>query len=111
MDVGTKPGVEIFEETDEQLEPPYHLILLDDQYHTYQYVIVMLNKIFGYSAEKGYAIACIVDSQGQAILMTGSHDEVRKKQDQIHAFGPDPLMEESAGSMSAIIEPANSTAS
>ena len=61
--------------TDEQLEPPYHLILLDDNEHTYHYVVLMLGAIFGYSAVKAFAIACVVDSQGQAILMTGSHDE------------------------------------
>ena len=105
MDVVTKPGVEVFDETDEQLEPPYHLILLDDNEHTYHYVVLMLGAIFGYSAEKAFAIACVVDSQGQAILMTGSHDEVKAKQDLIHAFGPDPFMENCLGSMSAIIEP------
>ena len=66
----------------------------------------MLQRIFGYSREKGFAIACMVDSAGQAILMTGAHAEVETKQAQIHAFGADPLMAESAGSMSAIIEPA-----
>ncbi|MGE5596953.1 MAG: ATP-dependent Clp protease adaptor ClpS [Hyphomicrobiales bacterium] len=106
MDVVTKPGIEITEESDQELEKPYHLILLDDQYHTYHYVVTMLGRIFGYEVEKAFAIACVVDSSGQAIVMTGSHDEVRRKQELIHSFGADPLMEESVGSMSAIIEPA-----
>ena len=101
------PGTRVIEEIDSQIEPPYHLILLDDDDHTYQYVVTMLVSVFGYSPEKGFAIACIVDADGQAILMTGSHDEVEQKQDQIHAFGADPLMPESKGSMSAVIEPAN----
>jgi ATP-dependent Clp protease adaptor protein ClpS len=66
----------------------------------------MLAEIFGYGPEKGYAIACVVDSHGRAILMTGSHDEVRSKQELVHAYGPDPLMPHSKGSMSAVIEPA-----
>jgi ATP-dependent Clp protease adaptor protein ClpS len=92
-------------ETDEQLSPLFHLILLDDDSHTYQYVILMLGDVFGYSVEKGYAIACVVDSQGQAIVMTGPHEEVRNHQEKIHAYGADPLMEQSLGSMSAVIEP------
>jgi ATP-dependent Clp protease adaptor protein ClpS len=92
--------------TDEAYERLYHLILLDDDHHTYQYVILMLGSIFGYGPEKGFSIACVVDSQGQAVVMTGSHDEARAKQDQIHAFGADPLMAECKGSMSAVIEPA-----
>jgi ATP-dependent Clp protease adaptor protein ClpS len=51
-------------------------------------------------------MACVVDSEGRCILYTGSHDEVERKQDAVHGFGADPLMPESKGSMSAIIEPA-----
>lgn len=100
------PGTQVLEDTDVQLDKPYHLILLDDDQHTYQYVVSMMARVFGYSQEKGFAIACVVDSEGQAIVMTASHDEVSLKQQQIHAFGADPLMKTSAGSMSAIIEPA-----
>jgi ATP-dependent Clp protease adaptor protein ClpS len=103
----TSPGTRIIEKTDEQIEPPYHLILLDDDYHTYQYVILMLGKIFGYGPEKAFAMACAVDAQGQAILMTASHAEAERKQEQVHSFGADPLMPESKGSMSAVIEPAS----
>ncbi|MCK9521145.1 MAG: ATP-dependent Clp protease adaptor ClpS [Dehalococcoidia bacterium] len=106
MDAATKPGIEIHEDTDQEYEPLYHLILLDDQYHSYNYVVLMLGAVFGYSVEKAFAIACVVDSTGQAVVMTGSHDEVRSKQDQIHSFGPDPMLTECKGSMSAIIEPA-----
>jgi ATP-dependent Clp protease adaptor protein ClpS len=103
-EIVTKPGIEIIEDTD--LDKRYHLILLDDNEHTYAYVIEMLGAIFGYSREKAYAMACVVDSQGQCILLTGSHDEVERKQHLVHSFGADPRMEESKGAMSAIIEEA-----
>lgn len=102
----TRPVVEEEERSGEALEPLYHLVLLDDDEHTYQYVIVMLNRIFGYSPEKGYAIACMVDSEGRAIVMTGPKEEVVEKQRAIHSFGADPWMPTSKGSMTAIIEPA-----
>ncbi len=100
------PSTRVIEETGSQVEPPYHLILLNDDDHSYGYVIAMLGSIFGYAPEKGFAIACVVDSQGQAILMTGSLDEVKLKQDAVHAFGADPSIPYSKGSMSAVIEPA-----
>lgn len=100
------PRTHVHETTDAQKEPPYHLILLDDNEHTYQYVIAMLGSVFGYAPEKGFAIACVVDSQGQAILMTGGLEAVRLKQDQVHAYGADSLMPECKGSMTAVIEPA-----
>lgn len=107
METATNPGTRVIEdiEADSALEPPYHLILLDDQAHTYHYVIVMLGEVFGYSVEKSFAMACVVDSQGQAIVMTGGKAEVMAKQSQIHAYGADPYMETSLGSMSAILEP------
>lgn len=100
------PTTHVEDTADTQKEPPYHLILLDDNEHTYQYVIAMLGSVFGYAPEKGFAIACVVDSQGQAILMTGGLEEVRLKQDQVHAYGADPLMPGCKGSMTAVIEPA-----
>lgn len=100
------PGTRVLEDTDEELEPLYHLILLDDNDHTYEYVIRMLNDLFGYPPEKGYAIACVVDSEGQAIVLTAPKVKAELKQDQIHSYGADPLMERSTGSMSAILEAA-----
>ncbi len=102
----TSPDTRVLDDTEKEVEPPYHLILLDDDAHSYAYVIGMMAAIFGYSRDKGFAIACIVDKDGRAIVMTGSKAEMELKQDAIHAYGADPLMEISAGSMSAIIEPA-----
>jgi ATP-dependent Clp protease adaptor protein ClpS len=88
-------------------QPPYHVILLDDDDHTYQYVITMLQKLFGYSVEKGFELAKEVDSTGRAIVLTTSKEHAEFKRDQILAFGPDPYSSrECAGSMTAIIEPA-----
>ena len=106
MPTVTSPGTRVIDETEIEPEKPYYLILLDDDHHTYEYVVRMLERIFGYSREKGFAIACMVDSEGRAILMTGTHAEAEAKQSQVHAFGADPLMADSLGSMSAVIEPA-----
>jgi ATP-dependent Clp protease adaptor protein ClpS len=38
-------------------QPPYHVILWNDDDHTYQYVVAMLQKLFGHPVEKGYSMA------------------------------------------------------
>jgi ATP-dependent Clp protease adaptor protein ClpS len=84
----------------------YQLILLDDDDHSYAYVIEMLGRIFGYGKEKAFAIASIVDSQGRAVLETAAFEQVRRHQGQVHAFGPDARMERCRWSMSALIDEA-----
>ncbi len=87
--------------------PPYNVILLDDDYHTFEYVITMLQQLFGYPREKGYQMALEVHTTGRCIVLTTTLEHAELKRDQIHAFGPDPLSsKECVGSMTAIIEPA-----
>ena len=87
-------------------QPPYHVILLNDNDHTYQYVIHMLQKLFGHPPETGFQMAKEVDTKGRVIVDTTSLERAELKRDQIHAFGPDPLIPRCKGSMSAAIEPA-----
>lgn len=93
-------------ETRTRRQPPYNVILINDDDHTYDYVMRMLKELFGYSDEKGFLLAKEVDTQGRVIVCTTSFERAELKQDQIHAFGPDPLIERCQGSMSAMIEPA-----
>lgn len=86
--------------------PPYNVVLLDDDQHTYQYVIEMLGKLFGYPPERAYQMAKEVDATGRVIVRTTHKERAELNRDQIHAHGPDILMATSLGSMSAIIEPA-----
>ena len=87
-------------------QPPYHVILLNDDDHSYQYVIHMLLKLFGHPPEKGFEMAREVDTTGRVIVDTTSMERAELKRDQIHAFGADPLIPRCKGSMSAVIEPA-----
>ena len=88
-----------------QPQPRYHVVLWNDEDHTYQYVIAMLQKLFGHPPEKGYLLAREVDRQGRAIVLTTTKEHAELKRDQIHAFGADQLLNRSKGAMSASIEP------
>jgi ATP-dependent Clp protease adaptor protein ClpS len=102
----TIPRKEVREEEKVKRQPPYNVILLNDDDHTYEYVIAMLQTLFGYPPEKGYQMAKEVDTTGRVIVMTTTMEHAELKRDQIHAFGPDPRMLRCKGSMSAMIEPA-----
>ncbi len=85
--------------------PPYNVVLLDDDDHSFEYVIYMLGKVFGHPPEKGYRMAIEVDTSGRVVVATTNLEQAELKRDQIHAFGPDPLIPHCKGSMSATIEP------
>ena len=97
---------EIEDETSDQLQPLYHVILLNDDDHTYDYVIEMLTKIFGISESKALSHAVEVDTKGTTILLTCELEKAELKRDQIHSYGPDWRLPRSLGSMAAIVEPA-----
>jgi ATP-dependent Clp protease adaptor protein ClpS len=85
---------------------PWSVILLDDDDHTVDYVVHMMQRLFGHTIEAGVAIAKTVDSQGRAVVFTTHKELAELKRDQILGFGADPLLARCAGSMSAVIEPA-----
>ena len=86
-------------------QPPYHVILLNDDDHSYVYVVVMLKELFGHPHEKGFQLAKTVDSEGRAVVLTTTKEHAELKQEQIHAYGPDTSIPRCAGSMTAVIEP------
>lgn len=89
-----------------ELEPPYHVILHDDDFHTYDYVMEMVMSIFGHTLEKAYKVACEVDENGRVILVTCHKELAELRVEQILEYGADPRMKESEGSMKATMEPA-----
>jgi ATP-dependent Clp protease adaptor protein ClpS len=82
------------------------VVLLNDDDHTYEYVIEMLQQLFGHPPELGFMMAREVDTRGRVIVDTTSKERAELKRDQIHAFGPDRRLARCQGSMSAVIEPA-----
>ena len=86
--------------------PPYNVVLLDDDDHTYDYVIEMLVKLFGHSMERAYQMAVEVDRAGRVVVDTTTKERAELKRDQIHAYGADWRIAHCRGSMSATVEPA-----
>lgn len=87
-------------------QPPYNVILVDDDDHTYAYVVEMLGRVFGHDQPKAYLMAQEVDSTGRVIVDTTTMERAELKRDQIHSYGADWRLPRCKGSMSATIEPA-----
>ncbi len=92
---------------DTRIAPRWHVVLLNDDDHTYDYVIEMLMRLFGHPSERAFQLAREVDLTGRVIVDTTSRERAELKQEQIHAYGRDERLARSAGSMSAELEPAD----
>ena len=97
---GTRAG-----SRDEQA-PLFHVVLLDDNNHTYDYVVEMLQKLFVLPESAAFQHAVEVDTTGRTIVITCELPQAEFARDQIHGYGADWRMPRSKGSMSAILEPA-----
>jgi ATP-dependent Clp protease adaptor protein ClpS len=86
--------------------PPYHVVLLDDNDHTHEYVIEMVMSLFGHGETMAAAMAKEVHESGRVILLTTHRERAELKRDQIHAWGKDQRVATCKGSMSAVVEPA-----
>ena len=89
-------------------QPRYHVVLWDDDDHSYEYVILMMRQLFGHSFSAGFKIAKMVDSAGRSVCLTTTREHAELKVEQVHAFGKDFLIDRCKGSMSASIEPESS---
>ena len=105
----TAPETEILER--EQKTPLFRVVLLDDNDHTYDYVIEMLQAIFIFTIDQAYRHAEEVDRRGRTVLITCELPQAEFARDQIRSYGPDWRLIRSKGSMSAIVEPATQAAS
>lgn len=90
----------------EVLVPLYRVVLLDDNDHSYDYVIEMLQMLFIFTLDEAFRHAEEVDRCGRTVIITCERPQAEFARDQIHAYGPDPRLPRSSGSMSAIVEPA-----
>mgnify|MGYP001545569581 CR=1 FL=1 len=93
-----------------QHAPLYHVVLLDDDEHTYDYVVEMLEKLFLFPENLAFQHAVEVDTTGRTVVITCEFPEAEFARDQIQSYGADPRMPKSKGSMSAVLVPAGDTA-
>ncbi len=88
-------------------QPLYHVVIWNDETHTYEYVIDLLMRLFGHPFEKAFVITDTVHHTGRGIAFTTHMELAELKRDQILAAGADWRMDVSTGPIRASIEPAD----
>jgi ATP-dependent Clp protease adaptor protein ClpS len=84
--------------------PPYHVVLVNDDDHTYDYVVEMLQKIFNHSEAQAFLMALQVDRTGKAIVCTTHKERAELKCEQIRSYGLDLRVASCTTSMLAVIQ-------
>jgi len=102
----TAPKARAVESTQTRRQPPYNVIILNDEEHTFNYVIELLMRLFGHPLDKATELTFQVHHLGRAIVYTTHKEKAELKRDQVLSYGPDPRMEISKSSLGCYIEPA-----
>lgn len=74
------------EETKTRRQPPYNVILENDDQHSMEFVVEVLRKVFGYPVEKSFQLMMQAHNTGRAIVWTGTKEVAELKYEQIRSF-------------------------
>jgi ATP-dependent Clp protease adaptor protein ClpS len=85
-DVAVTVKPESQEETRTRRVPPYNVILLNDDYHSFEFVMGVLRKVFGYAEERCFQLTFEAHTAGRAIVWTGPREVAELKVEQISTF-------------------------
>jgi ATP-dependent Clp protease adaptor protein ClpS len=82
--ITTRPKTD--ETTQTRRVPPYHVILLNDDHHSMEFVIEVLCKALGYCVDRSVELMMKAHTDGRAVVYTGPHEVAELKADQITTF-------------------------
>ena len=104
--VAEAPESEVDERTKTRRQPPYHVILLNDEEHSFEYVIELIMKLFGHAKPVAEALTWKIHNTGRAIVLTTHRELAELKREQVLSYGADPRMSISKGPIGCVIEAA-----
>lgn len=79
-----KPKAE--EEKRTRRVPPYNVILENDDYHSFEFVVGVLRKALGYAEERCLQLTMLAHTSGRAVVWTGPKEVAELKLWQIRTF-------------------------
>jgi ATP-dependent Clp protease adaptor protein ClpS len=90
-----------------RLLPPYHVILDNDDFHSFEFVIGVLVKTLGCTTDRAMKLAWKAHSEGRAVIWTGPKEVAEFKLEQIRTFHETRESDgRKLGPLSCCIEPA-----
>jgi ATP-dependent Clp protease adaptor protein ClpS len=104
MNTKLQEQVEVQESTETKAQRNYKVILLNDEDHTYDYVVELLCSVCGMKRDQAFRCAVEVDLSGQTIVYYSTAAKCEQVAQKIKNFGPDHRLTRSMTSMHAVVE-------
>lgn len=77
-------------ETRTKRQPPYAVVLHNDDLNTFEFVVDVLRKVFSFPLEKAVLHTLEAHEKERSVVWTGALEIAELKADQIHSCGADP---------------------
>jgi ATP-dependent Clp protease adaptor protein ClpS len=90
MGTKTLPETLPSEKTVTRRQPPYAVILHNDDVNTFEFVVMVLRKVFHYPLLKCFELMLEAHETGRSVVWVGPLEVAELKADQIHSCGADP---------------------
>jgi ATP-dependent Clp protease adaptor protein ClpS len=85
-----RPEVAPDEQTQTKRQPPYAVVLHNDDDNGFDYVVEVLRKVFNYGFTKAFWLTLKAHITGRSIVWSGALEVAEFKADQVRSCGPDP---------------------
>jgi ATP-dependent Clp protease adaptor protein ClpS len=90
-----------------RLLPPYHVILLNDDHHSMEFVVGVLVKVLGCPDEQAVVLMLEAHHSGRAVIWTGPKEVAELKAEQVQTFHEVRAADGAKlGPLGCVIEPA-----
>lgn len=93
-------------ETRTRRQPPYAVILHNDDSNSMDFVVMVLRKVFGYTLEKCVGLMLEAHEKGKAAVWIGALEVAELKADQVRSCGSDPFVKKGGHPLGVSVEPA-----
>jgi ATP-dependent Clp protease adaptor protein ClpS len=87
--VESLPTPKRLERAQPKTQPPYAVVVFNDDIHTFEYVVGTFMKVFGYAEEKSFTLALQIHNEGRGIVWSGTRELAELKRDKIRGAGHD----------------------
>ena len=94
------------EKTRSRRVPPYNVVLENDDYHSFEFVVDVLSKALGYAKERSFQLALQAHTTGRAVVWTAPKEVAELKADQIRTFHEIRTDKKPLGPLGCTVEPA-----
>ena len=86
-------------------EPRYVVVLHNDDFNTFGFVVGVLGKVFAYGGGYGFWLALKVHCTGRTIIWTGALAAAEVKAEEVRAWGADPNGRKGVQPLVVTVEP------